>query len=205
MLSLVVFLPLAGALALLAVPNKDGSRDGVIRWGALAVSLASFVSTLLLWYRFDTAVDGFQFMERLSWMPSFGIEYLLGVDGISLMLLVLTGFLTPLALLCSWESIEEHVKAFVVLILVLETAMMGVFVSLDLFLFYVFWDAMLIPMYFLIGIWGYDQRVYAAVKFMLYTMAGSVLMLLAIIGLSWAHSAQTGVLSFSLLDLYNVQ
>ncbi len=120
-------------------------------------------------------------MERLSWMPAFGIEYLLGVDGISLMLLVLTGFLTPLALLCSWESIEEHVKAFSVLVLVLETAMMGVFVSLDLFLFYVFWDAMLIPMYFLIGIWGYDQRVYAAVKFMLYTMAGSVLMLLAII------------------------
>ena len=131
-------------------------------------------------------------------MPAFGIDYLLGVDGISLMLLVLTGFLTPLALLCSWESIEEQVKAFSVLILVLETAMMGVFVSLDLFLFYVFWDAMLIPMYFLIGIWGYDQRVYAAVKFMLYTMAGSVLMLLAIIALSVLHHQATGVYSFDL-------
>ena len=202
MLSLVVFLPLAGALALLAVPNRDGSRDGVIRWAALGVSLASFVSTLLLWRAFDPAAPGFQFVERLSWLPSFGIEYLLGVDGISLMLLVLTGFLTPLALLCSWESVEAHVKPFCVLILLLETAMMGVFVSLDLFLFYVFWDAMLIPMYFLIGIWGYDQRVYAAVKFMLYTMAGSVLMLIAIIALAVLHHQATGVYSFDLTKLY---
>ena len=137
-------------------------------------------------------------------MPSFGIDYLLGVDGISLMLLVLTGFLTPLALLCSWESIEEHVKAFSVLVLVLETAMMGVFVSLDLFLFYVFWDAMLIPMYFLIGVWGYDQRVYAAVKFMLYTMAGSVLMLIAIIALSVLHHQATGVYTFDVTKLYDL-
>ena len=204
MLSLVVFLPLAGALALLAVPNKDGSRDGLIRWAALAVSLASFATTLALWYAFNPDADGYQFMERVSWMPSFGIDYLLGVDGISLMLLLLTGFLTPLALLCSWESIEEHVKAFSMLVLVLETAMMGVFVSLDLFLFYVFWDAMLIPMYFLIGIWGYDQRVYAAVKFMLYTMAGSVLMLLAIIGLSVLHHQATGVYTFDVTKLYGL-
>ena len=201
MLSLVVFLPLAGALALLAVPNQDGSRNGLIRRGALAVSLASFVTTLLLWYRFNPDVDGYQFMERVAWVPAFGIDYLLGVDGISLMLLVLTGFLTPLALLCSWESIEEHVKAFCALVLVLETAMMGVFVSLDLFLFYVFWDAMLIPMYFLIGIWGYDQRVYAAVKFMLYTMAGSVLMLLAIIGLAMLHHQATGTYTFDITKL----
>ncbi len=204
MLSLVVFLPLAGALALLALPNKDGSRDGVIRWGALAVSLASFATTLALWYAFDPDAAGFQFVERVAWMPSFGIDYLLGVDGISLMLLVLTGFLTPLALLCSWESIEEHVKAFSVLVLVLETAMMGVFVSLDLFLFYVFWDAMLIPMYFLIGVWGYDQRVYAAVKFMLYTMAGSVLMLIAIIALSVLHHQATGVYTFDVTKLYDL-
>jgi NADH-quinone oxidoreductase subunit M len=204
MLSLVVFLPLAGALALLAVPNKDGARDGLIRWGALAVSLASFATTLALWYAFNPAADGFQFVERAAWMPSFGIDYLLGVDGISLMLLVLTGFLTPLALLCSWESIEAHVKAFSVLVLVLETAMMGVFVSLDLFLFYVFWDAMLIPMYFLIGVWGYDQRVYAAVKFMLYTMAGSVLMLIAIIALSVLHHQATGVYTFDVTKLYEL-
>ncbi len=201
MLSLVVFLPLAGALALLAVPNKDGSRDGAIRWGALAVSLASFATTLALWYAFNPDADGYQFVERVDWIPRFGIQYLLGVDGISLMLLVLTGFLTPLALLCSWDSIKAHVKAFSAVVLVLETAMMGVFVSLDLFLFYVFWDAMLIPMYFLIGIWGYDQRVYAAVKFMLYTMAGSVLMLLAIITLAILHQQATGIYSFDVAKL----
>src|SRR5689334_5613128 len=201
MLSLIVFLPLAGALALLLVPNRDGSRDGTIRWGALAVSLASFASTLYLWATFDAAATGYQFVERVEWIPKFGIEYLLGVDGISLMLLVLTGFLTPLALLCSWESVEAHVKAFTVLVLALETAMMGVFVSLDLFLFYIFWDAVLIPMYFLVGIWGYDQRVYAAVKFMLYTMAGSVLMLLAIISLSMLHYQATGIYTFDITKL----
>ena len=118
----------------------------------------------------------------MPWIPAFGIDYYVGIDGISLLLVVLTGFLTPIALLSSWESIEKKVKEFSIFILALEAAMIGVFVSLDLFLFYVFWDAMLIPMYFLIGIWGYDQRIYAAIKFMLYTMAGSVLMLVAILG-----------------------
>ena len=126
----------------------------------------------------------FQFVERHAWIPAFGISYLVGVDGISLLLLVLTGFLTPLALLGSWESVHKKTRAFCMFVLLLESAMIGVFVSLDLFLFYVFWDAMLIPMYFLIGIWGYDRRIYAAVKFILYTMAGSVLMLLAILGLA---------------------
>src|SRR5690606_38885532 len=108
----------------------------------------------------------------------FGISYHVGVDGISLLLVVLTTFLTPIALLCSWESIEHRVREFCLFMLTLEAAMIGVFIALDLFLFYVFWDFMLIPMYFLIGIWGYDRRIYAAVKFILYTMAGSVLMLL---------------------------
>src|SRR5205809_6313350 len=131
---------------------------------------------------------------------------IVGVDGISLLLLVLTAFLTPLALLSSWESVRKNTKAFCVFILLLESAMMGVFVSLDLFLFYVFWDAMLIPMYFLIGIWGYDRRIYAAVKFMLYTMAGSVLMLLAILGLALLHNTNTpsGGYSFDLLQLYGM-
>src|SRR5262249_31793347 len=128
-----------------------------------------------------------------------------GVDGISLLLLVLTAFLTPLALLSSWESIHKKMKAFYVFILLLESAMMGVFVSLDLFLFYVFWDAMLIPMYFLIGIWGYDGRLYAAVKFILYTMAGSVLMLIAILGVAYAHNIATGSYSFDLLKIYDLQ
>ena len=134
----------------------------------------------------------------------FGIQYYIGVDGISLLLIVLTGFLTPLALLSSWESVHKNVKVFSFFLLALETAMLGVFASIDLFLFYIFWDAMLIPMYFLIGIWGYERRIYAAVKFILYTMAGSVLMLLAIIGLAWAHAEATGSPSFNLLDLYNV-
>ena len=121
--------------------------------------------------------------NRRSWIPAFGIDYHVGVDGISLLLVVLTGFLTPISLLSSWESIEKKTKEFTFFVLALEAAMLGVFVSLDLFLFYVFWDAMLIPMYFLIGIWGYDRRIYAAIKFMLYTMAGSVLMLVAILGL----------------------
>ena len=123
-------------------------------------------------------------------MPAFGIRYLVGVDGISLLLIVLTGFLTPLALLSSWESVHKNVKMFSFFLLALESAMLGVFVSIDLFLFYMFWDVVLIPMYFLIGIWGYERRIYAAVKFILYTMAGSVLMLVAIIGL--ALRAQRG-------------
>ena len=118
---------------------------------------------------------------------------------------MLTGFLTPIALLSSWEGVEKKVKEFSIFILALEAAMIGVFVSLDLFLFYVFWDAMLIPMYFLIGIWGYDQRIYAAVKFMLYTMAGSVLMLVAILGLAYLHSEATGSYSFDLLKLYTLE
>ena len=127
-------------------------------------------------------------VERVPWIPAFGIDYYVGVDGISLLLIVLTGFLTPIALLSSWGSVTKKVKEFSFFILALEAAMIGVFVALDLFLFYVFWDAMLIPMYFLIGIWGYDRRVYAAVKFILYTMAGSVLMLVAILGLAWMHA-----------------
>jgi NADH-quinone oxidoreductase subunit M len=205
MLSLVIFLPLAGALLLLAVPNRDGSRDGLVRWVALGVSLVSFASTLLLWAGFDPKSADFQFVERRAWIPAFGIDYYIGVDGISLLLIVLTGFLTPLALLSSWDSVEKKVKEFSIFMLVLETAMIGVFASIDLFLFYVFWDAMLIPMYFLIGIWGYDQRVYAAIKFILYTMAGSVLMLIAIIALAMLHSSVTGTYSFDLLKLYELQ
>jgi len=204
-LTTIVFLPLAGALLLLLIENGDGRRDAVIRWTALGASLVVFAATLLLWSRFDPARADFQFVERHDWIPSFGVQYLVGVDGISLFLLVLTGFLTPVALLSSWESVHKKLKEFAAFVLVLESAMLGVFVSLDLFLFYVFWDAMLVPMYFLIGIWGYDRRVYAAVKFILYTAAGSVLMLVAIVGLAWMHNAITGAgYSFDLLKLYDL-
>jgi NADH-quinone oxidoreductase subunit M len=206
LLSIAIWLPVVGALLLLCIGNRDGRRDGLIRNVTLGVSLLTFAATLRLWAGFDTSQTApeFQFVERLRWIPAFGIEYSLGIDGMSLMLMVLTGFLTPIALLSSWEGIDKKVKEFSVFMLLLETAMLGVFAALDLFLFYVFWDFVLIPMYFLIGIWGYDQRIYAAVKFILYTMAGSVLMLVAIIGLSWIHQQSTGAYSFDLLKLYQL-
>ncbi|MDA1184040.1 MAG: NADH-quinone oxidoreductase subunit M [Acidobacteria bacterium] len=204
LLTLSWLVPLVGALLLLLVGNADGRRDGMIRWLALGVSLIAFAVTLGVWAAFDPASAEFQFVERHSWIPQFGIDYFVGIDGISLLLVVLTGFLTPIALLSSWGSIERKVKEFSIFILALEAAMVGVFISLDLFLFYVFWDAMLIPMYFLIGIWGYDRRVYAAIKFMLYTMAGSVLMLVAILGMAYLHSAATGSYTFDLLKLYSL-
>ncbi len=203
-LTSLIVLPLVGALLLLFVKDDEESA-GIVRNVALVVSGLVFAETLLLWSRFSAGSAEFQFVERREWIPTFGISYFVGVDGISLLLLVLTGFLTPVSLLASWGSVHKKLKAFCIVVLLLESAMMGVFVSLDLFLFYVFWDAMLIPMYFLIGIWGYDRRVYAALKFLLYTMAGSVLMLLAILGLAYLHSTTTGAYSFDLLKLYTLQ
>src|SRR6266849_7806012 len=202
-LSSLVVLPLAGATLLLFV-SDDEHNETLVRNIALVVSVLVFAETLLLWSRFNAASADFQFVERHAWIPAFGISYFIGVDGISLLLLVLTGFLTPLALIGSWESVHNKTKAFCMFVLLLESAMIGVFVSLDLFLFYVFWDAMLIPMYFLIGIWGYDRRIYAAVKFILYTMSGSVLMLLAILGLAYLHSITAGGYTFDLLKLYQL-
>src|ERR1700704_123495 len=203
-LTSLIALPVAGAILLLFVRGDEEQSAPFVQKIALIVSGLVFGETLLLWSRFDPASADFQFVERHAWIPAFGIQYVVGVDGISLLLLVLTGFLTPLALLGSWESVHTHTRAFYMFVLLLEGAMLGVFVSLDLFLFYVFWDAMLIPMYFLIGIWGYDRRVYAAVKFILFTMAGSVLMLLAILALAWLHSTATGAYSFDLLTLYGM-
>jgi NADH-quinone oxidoreductase subunit M len=202
-LTSLVALPIVGAFLLFFV-RDDEAHESTIRRIALVVSVLVFAETLLLWSHFNSASGDFQFVERHAWIPSFGISYAVGVDGISLFLLVLTGFLTPLALLSSWAAVHNRTRAFCMCILLLESAMMGVFVSLDLFLFYVFWDAMLVPMYFLIGVWGYDRRVYAAVKFILYTMAGSVLMLLAILGLASLNSAATGHYSFDLLTLYGL-
>jgi len=198
LLSIVIFLPLAGAVLLLLIGNRDGARDGLIRQITLAVSLLTFAGTLALWAGFDPAGPAYQFVERHAWIPAFGIEYSLGIDGISLLLIVLTGFLTPVALLSSWGSVKKKVKEFSLFMLLLETAMIGVFAAVDLFLFYIFWDFMLIPMYFLIGVWGYDRRIYAAIKFLLFTMAGSVLMLIAIIGLAMVHYQATGSYSFDL-------
>jgi len=206
-LTSLIALPIAGAILLLFVRGDEDESAPIVRKIALTVSLLVFAETVLLWALFNPGSGEFQFVERHAWIPAFGIDYFVGVDGISLLLLVLTGFLTPLALLSSWESVHRKTKAFSIFMLLLESAMMGVFISLDLFLFYVFWDAMLVPMYFLIGIWGYERRIYAAIKFILYTMAASVLMLLAILGLAYLHSTTTpsGAYSFDLLKLYDLR
>jgi NADH-quinone oxidoreductase subunit M len=198
-LTLLVAVPFVGAVAVLFTGKGN---EALTRWTALGLSLVTFALSLVMWAKFDPGSAAYQFVERHAWLPEFGISYHLGVDGISLLLVVLTTFLTPISLLCSWESVHERVREFSFFMLALEAAMIGVFVSLDLFLFYVFWDAMLIPMYFLIGIWGYDRRIYAAIKFILYTMAGSVLMLIAIIWIAYYHRVVTGVPSFDLIDLY---
>jgi NADH-quinone oxidoreductase subunit M len=175
LLTLLVFLPVAGAILVGLVRRESEALQKAL---GLAVAAATFLLSLWLVAGFQD-VPGMQFVETAPWIPAWGIEYHLGVDGLSMWLVILTTFLTPLALLGSWTSIHERVREFVVFMLLLEAGMVGVFVSLDLFLFYVFWEAMLIPMYFLIGIWGHERRVYAAVKFFLYTFAGSVLMLVA--------------------------
>ena len=154
-----------------------------IRRVALAASIAEFAMSLLFLRGFDMSSAAYQFQEYRDWMPQWNIHYHIGIDGISLFLVLLTTFLTPISILCSWESIRENVKGFFIAILVIETAMIGVFVSLDLFLFFLFWELTLIPMYFMIGIWGHERRVYAAIKFILYTMLGSILMLVAILWL----------------------
>jgi NADH-quinone oxidoreductase subunit M len=179
LLTVITFLPLLSVAALLMLRSDDRVW---IRRIALAASLAEFAVSLLLLRGFDSANPEYQFAEYHGWIGE-AIHYHLGVDGISLFLVLLTTFLTPIAILCSWESIRENVKGFFVSLLVIETAMIGVFVSLDLFLFFVFWELTLIPMYFMIGMWGHERRIYAAVKFILYTMFGSILMLVAILWL----------------------
>ncbi|MBI3635364.1 MAG: NADH-quinone oxidoreductase subunit M [Candidatus Rokubacteria bacterium] len=195
LLSVVTFLPTVGALALLFVPR---AAERVLRLGALGVALATFVVSVPLYVRFDGSTADYQFEEMARWMPSLGASYHVGIDGISLLLVLLTTFLTPIALASAWHAIEDRTKEFVITLLVLETGMLGVFVSLDVFLFYVFWEAMLIPMYFVIGVWGGTDRIYAAVKFVLYTMIGSVLMLVAILALYYQHGAATGTFTFDL-------
>jgi NADH-quinone oxidoreductase subunit M len=177
-LTVVTFLPLAGAVVLALLPRGAGRA---IRGLALATSLLTFVLTLKLFFNYAPGDPGMRFIEHDPWITSPPISYHLGVDGMSVLLILLTAFLTVLGVLASWTSITSRVKEFFVFLLALETGMIGVFVSLDLFLFFVFWEVMLIPMYFLIGVWGHERRVYAAIKFILYTMIGSALMLVGIL------------------------
>jgi NADH-quinone oxidoreductase subunit M len=195
MLTAVTFLPAVGALLLLLAPSRSTT---VHRAAGLLITLATFALSLPLWSRFDDASADVQFEEMYRWMPTLGVSFHVGVDGISLLLVLLTTFLMPIALASAWHAIEDRTKEFVVTMLLLETGMLGVFVSLDLFLFFVFWEAMLIPMYLIIGVWGGGNRIYAAVKFVLYTMAGSALMLVAILALYYQHGTATGTYTFDL-------
>src|SRR4030095_11044054 len=177
LLSIAIFLPLASALLILLVPRQ---ARGALKSLAFLASLLTLAATLLL-YRDYSPDAGFAFVESVPWISAWNIHYKVGIDGISLLLIVLTAFTMPLTLLFSFGSVEKREKEYYFSLLLLETAMIGTFAALDLFLFYVFWEDMLIPMYFLIGIWGGKRRVYAALKFFIYTMLGSVLMLAAII------------------------
>jgi NADH-quinone oxidoreductase subunit M len=197
LVTLVTFLPLAGAVLLVFIRGRSLKA---VRLTALGVSLVTFALSLLLFFGFDGSSGLPEFVERAAWLGR-GLDYQVGVDGISLFLVLLAAFLTPIALLSSWRAIGDRVKEFSVFMLLLETGMIGVFVSLNLFLFYVFWEAMLIPMYFLIGIWGGRRRIYATMKFVLFTMSGSLLMLVGIFVLHAAYHQATGSYSLTIADL----
>ncbi len=200
-LTVLTFFPLVG-VAIIAFINKENVN--VIRWTAFVISVIEFVLSIPLYFAFKLGTPQFQFVERISWIKSWGAYYYMGIDGISLFLVLLTTFLTMLSILASW-SIEKRVKEYMISFLFLETTMVGVFCALDLLLFYLFWEVMLIPMFLLIGVWGGPRRVYAAIKFFLYTMVGSVLMLGAIIYLYWMHYKTTGTLSFELMELLKLK
>jgi NADH-quinone oxidoreductase subunit M len=200
LLSTIIFLPALGAILSFLIASEE-----MVKRTALVASLLTFLCSLIPFFAFDPALAGMQFVERYSWIPLLGIRYEVGVDGISLLLILLTTFLVPLSILASWDSITTRRREFLASMLFLETGMVGVFAAVDLFLFYVFWEATLIPMYFLIGVWGGPQRIYAAIKFMLYTMAGSLLMLVAILALYVLHRQATGEVSFNLLELARVE
>ncbi|MBI2605622.1 MAG: NADH-quinone oxidoreductase subunit M [Deltaproteobacteria bacterium] len=205
LLTLIVFLPTVFAILLLPFSDQDESGRKGLKIAALVSSLAVFALSLLLYTGFDSAAPGFQFNERHGWIPAFGITYWIGIDGISLFLILLTTFLTPIVILSSWNAIERKLKAYLALLLVLETGMIGAFVALDVFLFYIFWEAMLVPMYFLIGVWGGKERIYASMKFFLFTLVGSLLMLVAIFYLLAAHKEQFGGYSAAITDLYKLK
>jgi NADH-quinone oxidoreductase subunit M len=201
-LTSLLALPLVGLLVLLVIP---GTARNFIRLWANAVLLAGLGLALPLWQAFDRTASGYQFVDRMPWIPTLGAQFLLGVDGISLLLVLLTALLGPIAALASWNAIEERTKEFYAMLLLLQFGMLGLFLALDLLLFFVFFEVVLVPMYFLIGIWGGERRLYAAIKFFLYTLAGSVVLLLGIIALYWQGGLQLARPTFELTELLRVQ
>ena len=189
LLSLLIFIPLVGAGFILAIRGEEEVVNRNARSVALWTSFAVFILSLLLWVNFDTTTADFQFQEQVKWMPAFDISYRVGVDGISMLFVLLTTLLTPICILASWKSVTERVKEYMIAFLIMETMMIGMFAALDLVVFYIFFEAVLIPMFLIIGVWGGKRRVYAAFKFFLYTLLGSVLMLLAL--LAMYHDAGT--------------
>ena len=200
-LSLVTFLPLVGAFFCLIVNGPKEAVERNCRSIALVTSGVTFLISLLLWARFDATKAGFQFEEKMDWVPALGIGYHMGIDGISLFFVLLATLLTPICILASWESVHVRVKEYMVAFLVLETFMVGMFCALDLALFYVFFEGVLIPMFLIIGVWGGPRRVYAAFKFFLYTLLGSVLMLLAIIAIYWQLGTTDLIVAMERLQL----
>lgn len=200
-LSVITYLPLLGILALCFI---DGKRQELIRRVAFLTTVVTFLVSLPLYFKFDSSTWQMQFVEHHAWIPEFGITYHMGIDGISILLVLLTTFLSALAVLSTWTAVEKNVKGYMISLLLLEVGMVGVFCALDFVLFYVFWELMLIPMYFIIGIWGGPRRIYAAVKFFIYTMTGSVLMLLAILFLYFTHYKATGVYTFDILTYHSM-
>src|SRR3954453_3441954 len=198
LLSILLLMPLAGLLVLFLIPGKN--KDVVRVWANL-VSLAGFLISIPLVLRFQNGTPGFQFEERFDWIPTLGAHYHIGIDGISLLLIMLTTLMGFIAILCSWSAIQDRPKEYYAMFLLLQTGMLGVFMSLDFFLFYIFWELVLVPMYFIIGVWGGPRKLYAAIKFFLYTLAGSVLMLLGILTLYFQHFDQTHVYTFQISEL----
>ena len=198
LLSIVLFTPLAGMLVLLLLPAGNKS---LIRIWANVAALAGFLVSLPLVFRFDNTADGFQMIEKADWIPALGVKYNLGIDGISLLLIMLTTLIGFLAILSSWSAIDQHVKAYYAMFLLLQTGVIGVFVCLDFFLLYFFLEVMLVPMYIIIGVWGGPRKLYAAIKFFLYTLCGSVLMLLGILTLYFQHFQQFGFYTFEISEL----
>src|ERR1700756_2839976 len=202
-LSIVLFTPLVGAILLLFVPKEN---KNAIRWIANIFGMLGFAVSLPLipWFWALKDRSGFQFVEGApnNWIPSIGAGYVIGIDGISFLLIMLTTLLGAISILSSWNAIQNRVKEYYIWFLVLQTGMLGVFMANDMFLFFVFWEAMLVPMYLLIGIWGGPRKLYAAIKFFLYTLFGSVLMLLGILFLYFHHHTLTGVYTFSITELY---
>ncbi len=200
LLSVLIFFPVVSIFLLLPVNKKN---EWLLRNLSTFLSLVEFIFSLYLFIYFRPNTYKFQFVEKFNWIPSFGASYFLGIDGVSLFLILLTTLLTFVSLLSSYRYIKAHVKEFVILMLLLETFMLGTFAALDVLLFYLFWEFMLIPMYFIIGMWGTGNRVYSAVKFVLYTLSGSLIMLFGLIYIFIMHYDQTGNFTFNILRLYN--